>query len=102
MDARRSGGVEFALWKCAARIRDWRAPHHQKGQAMGQIISFPWAARRRAPHAPEGASPQAGPAGGGAEILFFLGVRYCRDEPGGKGDAPKTPSTPRSRRRKRA
>ena len=63
---------------------------------MGQIIPFRCEARRRA-------SP---PPGGEAEILFFLGVRYCQKENGGKQDnggkdnEPNRPS--RSRRKKRA
>jgi hypothetical protein len=74
---------------------------------MGQIIPLRRGARRRAPSAPPG---------GGAEILFFLGVRYCRDDTPGQDKAPETqdngpenkdnepgkPSNSRSRRKKRA
>jgi hypothetical protein len=65
---------------------------------MGQIIPFRCEKRRRAPPAADAAST-------GAEILFFLGVRYCRDDNGGKtqngGGAPTRPSS-RPRRKKRA
>ena len=42
---------------------------------MGQVIPFQGKARRRAP-----AGATSGDPGGEAEILFFLGVRYCRSE----------------------
>ncbi len=63
---------------------------------MGEVVPFPGEARRRAP-----LSRPEGPA----QILFFLGVRYCREEDG----ADKAPNrrrggsaSPRPRRRKRA
>jgi len=64
---------------------------------MGQIIPFQREARRRAPPSRLSTSPR-----GDAEILFFLGVRYCRDDNGGKDNEPTRPSSPRSRRKKRA
>lgn len=63
---------------------------------MGEVVAFRGEARRRAP-----ASPPEGPA----QILFFLGVRYCRDEDGADKDPGRRrggAATPRSRRRKRA
>ncbi|MCW2272446.1 hypothetical protein GJ654_13055 [Rhodoblastus acidophilus] len=60
---------------------------------MGQIIPFRCERRRRAPPAADAAPGQ------GAEILFFLGVRYCRDDNG--DNEPNRPSS-RSRRKKRA
>jgi hypothetical protein len=62
---------------------------------MGKIVPFPSETRRRGLAAPEGS----------AQILFFLGVRYVRDEDD-KGDRPNrrgsgSPSS-RPRRKKRA
>jgi len=60
---------------------------------MGQIIPFKCGARRRDPP----------PPGAEAEILFFLGVRYSRDDSGDQtGGKPKRPSSSRPRRNKRA
>jgi hypothetical protein len=61
---------------------------------MGEVVSLHLKARRRAPAAP----PE-----GSAQILFFLGVRYCRheDESGGKPSRRRS-GTPRPRRKKRA
>ncbi len=42
-----------------------------EGGLMGEIIPFRAGQRRRAP-----VEPPLGPA----QILFFLGVRYCRDD----------------------
>jgi hypothetical protein len=80
-----------------SEFKNWRAPHHHQGTSMGQIIPFQCQRRRRAPPAADA------PSGQGAEILFFLGVRYCRDDNGAQsgGDEPKRPSS-RSRRKKRA
>ena len=70
--------------------------------AMGEVVPFRSEARRRVL-----ASKPEGPA----QILFFLGVRYCRQEyvvkeeatdavPGRRRRAGNT--APRSRRKKRA
>jgi hypothetical protein len=63
---------------------------------MGEVVALPNSARRRA---------KAAPPEGSAQILFFLGVRYSRDEddtdsrsgPRGAGG-----TTSRARRKKRA
>jgi len=79
---------------------------------MGEVIPFRSAGRRRLTESAPGAE---------AEILFFLGVRYCRQQDesqpgagqdskdhdsegagGGKGDHPRRGSAPRTRRKKRA
>ena len=65
---------------------------------MGQVIPLQREARRR--------PPSVAP-GGEAQILFFLGVRYCRDDTDGQGGEPmntepKKPTNSRSRRKKRA
>ncbi len=62
---------------------------------MGEIVPFRSDRRRRLPAAP----PE-----GSAQILFFLGVRYCRDEDGkdgqpGRRGSGSSPSRPRRRKR---
>ncbi len=63
---------------------------------MGEIVTFQSGTRRRVSMPP--------PPQGTAQILFFLGVRYVRDEDengGGSGER-RAKSTTRSRRRKPA
>ena len=62
---------------------------------MGEVIAFQPGARRRA---------AATRSGGTAEILFFLGVRYCRQEDE-TGETPRprgAGATSRSRPKKHA
>ena len=61
---------------------------------MGEVVRMPIQGRRRA------ATP---PPEGSAQILFFLGVRYCRDADDEKtAKKGRKASAPRSRRKKRA
>jgi hypothetical protein len=62
---------------------------------MGNIIAFPSNAQRRRDAKP--------PVAGGAEILFFLGVRYARmtDAPLTASNAPKEGCANSNRNKKR-
>jgi hypothetical protein len=71
---------------------------------MGQVIRFRREALRRALDAPQGASEDARLSkgySGEAQILFFMGVRYSRDEnDDGMDNTPNRPPASRSRRKK--
>jgi len=94
----RRGDAAFFLNRFAQKTvlncRRFDADLGEDGYCMGEIVPFRVGERRRV---------TAEPPQGSAQILFFLGVRYCRgdDDPDGR-PIRRGPVAPRSRRKKRA
>ena len=61
---------------------------------MGEIIPFRSGQRRRVP-----VEPSQGPPQGPAQILFFLGVRYCREDDNMDGRPNRRGGSTRSRQK---